>query len=235
MASYSALGEPLAQCANREKADMQGISWPQVEMIFTGALWTLIISLIGFIGGALLGLPAALARSSATPWINKSMGLVVHVVQGIPLPILMFIVYFGISVGGFNLPALVAAGLALTIFTGAYLAEIWKGCILAIPRTQWEAASSLALTKGQSVTFVILPQAMRIAIPPTVGFLVQVVKNSSYAVVLGFFELTYSARVVNNSTFQPFVVFTLAAAIYFAICYPLSWTAARMERKLKKS
>jgi polar amino acid transport system permease protein len=81
---------------------------------------------------------------------------------------------------------------------------------------------------------VILPQAGRIAIPPTVGFLVQIVKNSSYAVVIGFFDLTYSSRVVNNSTFEPFIVFTIAALIYFAMCYPLSRLAARLESKYQK-
>lgn len=214
---------------------MQGLSWPQVELIFTGAIWTLVLSAIGFIGGATLGLPGALARSSARRWLRTTSGVMIQVAQGVPLPVLMFIVYFGISAAGFTLPALVAAGAALTVYTGAYLSEIWKGCILSIPRTQWEAASSLALTSGQSIAFVILPQAMRVAIPPTVGFLVQVVKNSSYAVVLGFFELTYTARVVNNFTFQPFLVFTVAAAIYFAICYPLSWAAARMESRLNKT
>ena len=147
----------------------------------------------------------------------------------------MFVVYFGISIGGFDLPALVAAGLAMTAYSSAYLGEIWKGCIQAVPKNQWEAAECLALRPLQRVAYVILPQAVRIAIAPTVGFLVQIIKNSSYAVVIGFFDLTYSARVVNNSTFKPFVVFTIAAIIYFAICYPLSSLSYWLERRLKRS
>jgi polar amino acid transport system permease protein len=214
---------------------MHGLTIDHLFFIFKGAGWTLVLSALGFAGGALLGVPVALARSSRNRWIAQSTGFLVQVVQGVPLPVIMFVVYFGISVAGFDLPALVAAGLALTAYAGAYLGEIWKGCIQAVARTQWEAAESLALTPLQTAVHVILPQAARIAVPPTVGFLVQIVKNSSYAVVIGFFDLTYSARVVNNSTFEPFIVFTLAALIYFAICYPLSRLAARLERKFKTS
>ncbi len=166
--------------------------------------------------------------------LRVATGAYVQLVQGVPLPVIMFVVYFGISISGFDLPALVAAGMAMTAYSSAYLGEIWKGCIQAVPRTQWEAAECIALRPLQRVAYVILPQAVRIAIAPTVGFLVQIIKNSSYAVVIGFFDLTYSARVVNNSTFKPFVVFTVAAVIYFAICYPLSSLSYRLERRLTR-
>lgn len=214
---------------------MHGLTIDHLFYIFKGAGWTVILSALGFIGGAILGLPIALARSSRNKWISKSTSFFVQVVQGVPLPVTMFIVYFGISAAGFDLPALLAAALALTAFAGGYLGEIWKGCIQAVPRTQWEAAECLALTPLQTAAYVILPQAARIAIPPTVGFLVQVVKNSSYAVVIGVFDLTYSSRVVNNSTFEPFIVFTIAAMLYFAMCYPLSMLASKLEQKLQKS
>jgi polar amino acid transport system permease protein len=214
---------------------MHGITFDHLLFIFKGAGWTIVLSALGFIGGTILGVPVALARSSRNVWLSRITGFFVQVVQGVPLPVIMFVVYFGISIAGFDLPALVAAGLALTAYSGAYLGEIWKGCIQAVPRTQWEASECLAMTPAQTAAYVILPQAGRIAIPPTVGFLVQIVKNSSYAVVIGFFDLTYSSRVINNSTFEPFVVFSIAALIYFAMCYPLSRLAARLESKYKKS
>jgi polar amino acid transport system permease protein len=214
---------------------MHGITFDHLLFIFKGAGWTIVLSALGFIGGTILGVPVALARSSRKVWLSRITGFFVQVVQGVPLPVIMFVVYFGISIAGFDLPALVAAGLALTAYSGAYLGEIWKGCIQAVPRTQWEASECLAMTPAQTAAYVILPQAGRIAIPPTVGFLVQIVKNSSYAVVIGFFDLTYSSRVINNSTFEPFVVFSIAALIYFAMCYPLSRLAARLESKYKKS
>lgn len=213
---------------------MFGISIDQLLFIFKGAGWTLALSALGFIGGAAIGLPLALARARGGAVLRAVTGAYVQLMQGVPLPVIMFVVYFGISIGGYDLPALVAAGLAMTAYSSAYLGEIWKGCIAAVPRTQWEAAECIGLRPVQRFAYVILPQALRIAVAPTVGFLVQIVKNSSYAVVIGFFDLTYSARVVNNSTFKPFLVFTIAAVIYFAICYPLSSLSYRLEKRLKR-
>jgi len=214
---------------------MLGLTFQQIAYILQGAGWTIVLSLLGFVGGTILGLPLALARSSRSKGLRIASSALVQFIQGVPLPVIMFVVYFGISIGGFEVPALVAAGLAMTLYSGAYLGEIWKGCIQAVPTTQWEAAECLALTNAQRFVYVILPQALRIAIPPTVGFLVQIVKNTSYAVVINFFDLTYSAKVINNSTFKPFTVFTLAALIYFAICFPMSVLARRFERKFQRN
>ncbi|MGB3289744.1 MAG: amino acid ABC transporter permease [Burkholderiaceae bacterium] len=210
-----------------------GVSYGQWLFVLQGAGWTIVLSLLGFVGGTIVGLPLAVARASISKWPRILTGLYVKLMQGIPLPVMMFIVYFGISIAGYELPALVAAGAAMTIYSSVYLGEIWRGCIEAVPKTQWEASDSLAFNHLQTLSYIILPQAFRMAIPPTVGFLVQIVKNSSYAVVIGFFDLTYSARVVNNSTFKPFAVFTVAALIYFILCYPLSLWSYRLEKKLK--
>ncbi|ODT16347.1 MAG: amino acid ABC transporter permease [Kaistia sp. SCN 65-12] len=214
---------------------MFGLTIEQLAFIFRGAGWTIVLSLLGFVGGTLLGLPVALARASGNRGLALISGAFVQLIQGIPLPVIMFVVYFGISIGGYDVPALVAAGIAMTLYSSAYLGEIWRGCIQAVPKTQWEAGECLALTSTQRFVYVILPQALRIAVPPTVGFLVQIVKNTSYAVVIGFFDLTYSAKVINNSTFMPFTVFTIAALIYFAICFPMSALARRFERRLTRS
>ena len=213
---------------------MLGLTIDQLLFLVRGAGWTLVLSLLGFVGGTIIGLPVALARSSKLKALRMVSSAYVQLVQGIPLPVIMFVVYFGLSIGGFEVPALVAAGLAMTAYSSAYLGEIWKGCIQSVPKTQWEAAECLALTGAQRFVHVILPQALKIAVPPTVGFLVQIVKNTSYSVVIGFFDLTYSAKVLNNSTYKPFLVFSIAAALYFAICYPLSLLAGRFERKLKR-
>lgn len=211
-----------------------GVTYSQWFFILQGAGWTLILSLLGFVGGTVVGLPVAVFRTSRNLPLRVLAAGYVKLIQGIPLPVVMFLCYFGISIAGYDLPALVAAGIAMTLYSSAFLGEIWGGCIEAIPKTQWEASESLALGKFQILASVILPQALRVAIPPTVGFLVQIVKNTSYAVVIGFFDLTYSSRVINNSTFKPFVIFTAAALIYFAMCYPLSILSYRLERRLKR-
>ncbi|TGV07377.1 amino acid ABC transporter permease [Alcaligenaceae bacterium 429] len=186
---------------------MFGITTAQLLFILKGAGWTLVLSMMGFIGGFVVGLPAALMLSRGSWWMRKVAGLYVKLIQGIPLPVVMFLCYFGISIAGFNMSSLVAAAMAMTLYSSAYLGEIWRGCIESVPRTQWEAAECLALNSRQRVLHIVLPQAVKISIAPTVGFMVQIIKNSSYAVVIGFFDLTYSAKVVNNSTFEPFVVF----------------------------
>ena len=212
-----------------------GLTPDQLLYILRGAGWTLVLSTLGFAGGVAIGLPLALARTSSSRVLRMPASIWVQIVQGIPLPVLMFVSYFGMSIGGFDVPALVAAGVAMTLYASAYLGEIWRGCIEAVPRTQWEAAECLALTRTQRLVSVILPQALSIAVPPTVGFLVQIVKNTSYSVVIGFFDLTYSAKVINNSTFKPFTVFTIAALLYFAICFPLSLCARCCDPRCSSS
>lgn len=205
----------------------------QFEFLLWGALWTLVLSLIACLGGALLGFAVAMARiSPATPlrWLSAAY---VQLVQGTPLLVLLFVFYFGFDVFGIRgVPALVAAGAGLVIYASAYLGEIWRGAIQSVPRTQWEAAECLAMTRWGRMRSVILPQALRIATAPTVGFMVQVVKNTSLASVVGFVELSQAGKIVNNSTFQPFLVFVVVALIYFAMCYPLSAWSRQLERRL---
>jgi polar amino acid transport system permease protein len=203
-----------------------------VFYLLQAARWTILLSLIAIAGGAVLGLALALARVSKLRVLRALAIVYIQIVQGTPLLILLFLSYFGLSLVGFRLDPLVAAGISLTFYVGAFLGEIWRGCIEAVPRTQWEASDCLGLNRLQQYAYVILPQAIRIATPPTVGFMVQVVKNTSLASIIGFVELTRAGQIVNNSTFQPFLVFLFVAAIYFAICYPLSVTSRALERKM---
>jgi polar amino acid transport system permease protein len=142
----------------------------------------------------------------------------------------LFMSYYGLSLFGLELPPFLAASASLAIYASAYLAEIWRGSIESVPYQQWEASSSLALTRPQQYRYIILPQAVRISLPPTVGFLVQLVKNTSIVSVVGFVELSRAGTLVSNATFLPFQVFSLVAAIYFTICFPLS----RLSRHLEK-
>ncbi|MGH8810268.1 MAG: amino acid ABC transporter permease, partial [Noviherbaspirillum sp.] len=137
-----------------------------------------------------------------------------------------------IALFGIEVPSWVAAGIALTLFTSAYLAEIWRGCVEAIARGQWEASASLAMNYVEQMRHVILPQALRIAIPPTVGFSVQVVKGTAVTSIIGFVELTKAGSMITNASFQPFTVYGLVALMYFCLCFPLSLYAQRLERKM---
>jgi polar amino acid transport system permease protein len=207
------------------------LSANHVLYLVEAARWTILLSLIAFAGGALVGLPLALMRVSRSRGLRGLASVYIQIIQGTPLLIVLFLSYFGLGIVGLKLDPLVAAGLSLTIYAAAFLAEIWRGCIEAVPKTQWEASDCLGLNVFQQYAYVILPQAVRIATPPTVGFMVQIVKNTSLASVIGFVELARAGQIVNNSTFEPFVIFAIVGAIYFAICYPLSLASRHLERK----
>lgn len=211
---------------------MGTLTFQHLIFILQGTGSTILLSLLAFAGGAALGLPAAIIRTSSSKFGRLLVSGFVAIAQGIPMPVMMFLSYFGVALTGYAVPALVAAVLAMTVYAGSYLTEIWRGAIESVPRAQWEAAECLALTRWQRLIHVILPQALRISIPPTVGFLVQIIKNSSYAVVIGFTDLTYSAKLINNTAFQPFLIFSVAAVIYFLLCYPLSKLGRSLERRL---
>jgi polar amino acid transport system permease protein len=207
------------------------LSAHHVWYLIMAAQWTVLLSLVAFAGGALVGLPIALMRVSPSHALRIVAGGYIQLIQGTPLLILLFLTYFGLGILGYKLAPLVAAGLALTLYAAAFLGEIWRGCIEAVPRTQWEASDCLGLDRLQQYAYVILPQAVRLAIPPTVGFMVQIVKNTSLASVVGFVELARAGQIVNNSTFEPFIIFCIVAAIYFAMCYPLSLASRFLERR----
>jgi polar amino acid transport system permease protein len=207
------------------------LSAHHVWYLIMAAQWTVLLSLVAFAGGALVGLPIALMRVSPNNALRIVAGGYIQLIQGTPLLILLFLTYFGLGILGYKLAPLVAAGLALTLYAAAFLGEIWRGCIEAVPRTQWEASDCLGLDRFQQYAYVILPQAFKMAIPPTVGFMVQIVKNTSLASVVGFVELARAGQIVNNSTFEPFIIFCIVAAIYFAMCYPLSLASRFLERR----
>ena len=202
--------------------------------LLMGAWGTVQLSALAFVGGGLIGLAVALARVSPIKAVRMAAAGYIQVVQGTPLLVLMGVCFFGPNIAGIgSVPALAAAALAITIYASAFLGEIWRGCIQSVPRSQWEAAECLALTRWERMRRVILPQALRIATPPTVGFLVQIIKNTSIAsLVVGYAELSYNAKVLNNSTFQPFLYFGCAVVLYFILCYPLSRWSRALERKL---
>lgn len=208
-----------------------------IGLLLEGMLGTVELSLLTFLFGGMLGLAIALARISSSRIVAAMAATYIQIVQGLPLLVLMGLCFFGPNLVGFqSVPALVAATLAMTIYASSYLGEIWRGCLQSVPKAQWEAAECLGFTRWQRMWRVVLPQALRIATPPTVGFMVTIVKNTSVAsIVVGFAELTYNAKVLNNTTFQPFVYFGLAGLLYFAICYPLSRYALVLERKLNVS
>ncbi len=206
-------------------------TWDIVRNLLLAMRWTVLLSLASFALGGLLGLVILFLRSSKQAWLRRLTKMYIELFQGTPLLMQLFLAFFGLALFGLEVPAWLAAGLALTCWSSAYLAEIWRGCVDAIPRGQWEASSCLAMSYMQQMRHVILPQALRIAIPPTVGFSVQIVKGTAVTSIIGFVELSKAGTMITNATFQPFTVYALVALMYFALCWPLSKYSQSLERK----
>lgn len=205
-----------------------------VYYLVLAARWTLALTALAFIGGGAVGILVALMRVSpfvVLRWIGAGY---IGFVQGIPLLAWLFVLFFGLPIlAGMQVSPWIAATVAFSVYAGAFLGEIWRGCLQSIPRQQWEAAASLGLSFAEQLRHVIVPQAVRVAIPPTVGFLVQLIKNTSLAAVIGFVELTREGQLTNAATYQPFIVFIAVAAIYFVLCFPLTLWSRRLERTLR--
>ena len=208
--------------------------WDIVRNLLLAARWTILLSLIAFAGGGLVGLALLVSRIARWPGAERGVALYVQLFQGTPLLMQLFLAYFGLSLLGLDVSAWFAAGLALTLYTSAFLAEIWRGCVDAVPKGQWEASASLALSLREQLRWVIGPQALKIAVPPTVGFLVQVIKGTALASVIGFIELTKAGTMITNATFRPFTVYACVALLYFALCWPVSAWSRRLERTLHR-
>jgi polar amino acid transport system permease protein len=210
--------------------------WDIFRNLLLAARWTVALSLIAFVGGGIVGMALLLARVAQLPGAERGVAAYVQLFQGTPLLIQLFLAFFGLSaLLGIDISAWTAAALALTLYTSAFLAEIWRGCVNAIPKGQWEAADSLALNFVEKMRYVIGPQAGRIALAPTVGFLVQVIKGTALASVIGFIELTKTGGMISNATFQPFKVYACVALLYFALCWPISAWSRAIERKLRRA
>lgn len=205
---------------------------PEFLYMLGAARWTMALSLIAFMGGGALGLVLAAMRTAPSPSLRWAAAGWIALFQCVPLLMLLFLVFFGLALYGRDQDPYVAVTAALSLYAGAYFGEIWRGALQAVPSGQIEAAKALGLGALSRFRLVIAPQAVRLAIPPTVGFMVQLVKNTSLASIIGFTELTQAAQFVNNLTFRPIPVYCAAGAIYFCLCFPLTWLAGRLEARL---
>lgn len=211
---------------------MTSFGWPEFMFLVRATGWTLLLTVIAFVCGGIGGGVLAIMRLSRNRLLRQFATGYILTIQSIPVLMVLFMSYYGLAIAGVELPPLLAASISLAIYVSAYFAEIWRGSIEAVPFQQWEASSALALTTPQQYRYIILPQAIRISLPPSVGFLVQLVKNTSIVSVVGFVDLARAGQLINNATFKPFQIFAAVAALYFLICFPLSRLSRHLERAL---
>ncbi|MDH6627202.1 polar amino acid transport system permease protein [Streptomyces sp. LBL] len=212
------------------------MDWPVIwsnRQLFTDGLGaTALLSVAAIATATLTGLVVAAVRTSRIPLLAQAARVYLEVFRGTPLLIQMLFLYFGAAY--LNLAGITVFGaalLALTLYQGAYIAEIFRAGIEAVPRGQWEASRVLGLSPTQTFLTVILPQTRAIVLPPLVGQYLSLVKDTSIAVVIGYVELLRQGQAVIDRAGDPATTYLAVAALYFVICYPLSLVVRRMERK----
>lgn len=186
------------------------------------------------IAGTIIGLLFGVARSAPLAPIRWLASIYTNFVRGIPILIILLFLYYEIPLlfPYATFSQSVTAVIGLSLYSGAYIAEIFRGSIQAIPRGQLEAGEALGLNYVQKMRYVVLPQALKIAVPPGIGFLIALVKASSLVSVISATDLTRAGRIVTSQNQQPLTTFLIVAALYFVISYPLSLLGRWYERKL---
>lgn len=211
---------------------IRSFGFSEFLFILDGAKWTVILSLLAFTFGGMGGLVVALGRTSAKRWLRYLMATYIQIFQGTPLLIQLFFVYFGLPILGIRVDIWVALIIGLSLHASAFLGEIWRGSIQAVSSGQDEAARALGIGYFHRMKDVVLPQAFRIGLPATIGFLVNLIKGTALAALLGLTELTRSGQLMANITFEPMKVYGTVGLIYFIICVPLTYYSARIEKRL---
>jgi polar amino acid transport system permease protein len=199
--------------------------------LLQGALVTLLLSIAVVVLGTLLGVALGIAATTRSRVARVLVAAYVFVLRGIPVLVVMFVGYYAFPAAGLRVSAYVAVGLAQIVYVAAFVAEIARSAILSVPEGQIAAARSLGMRRRAILRQVILPQATRIAVPPLLNSALTAVKQTSYASVVGVWELTYAAREIVERTLAAFQIFLGVMAIYFLICYPLSLAARWSERR----
>lgn len=205
------------------------------QYLLLATRWTLVLGAIALIGGGFGGLIIALARTARTSFLVQLARIYIIIFQGTPLLMQLFLCFFGPPIFGLDINPLIAASMALILNTSAFLGDIWRGSIHAVPHAQTEAAYALNLKNYHRLRHIVLPQAAKIAMPPTVGFMVQIVKGTSLTAIIGFVELTRTGQIINSATFEPMKVFAFVALIYFCICWPMSRLSRHLELRFSVS
>ncbi len=209
--------------------------WSARWLLLDSFLTTLLLSTIAVVVGTLVGAIVAVLRTLNIGILNLVLRAYVELFRGTPLLMQLFFVYFGLPMLGVNVDKFWAAFSAISLYTGAYVAEVFRAGVEAVPRGQVEASTALGLTFVQRLTYVIAPQALRVALPPLVGVYVSVIKDTSLATVIGYNELMRRAMELVLQYGRPLEIFLIVGILYFIICFPISKFSEWLERRLARN
>jgi L-cystine transport system permease protein len=204
-------------------------------VMLTGAGYTLVFAVASMAGGLLLGFPTAVMRILPWKWLRWPANLYVSLMRGTPLLVQMFVIYYGLPSVGIEFTPVTAGILALSLNAGAYLSESLRGAILSMPKGQWSASYSLGMGYAQTLRYVVMPQALRIAVPSMSNTLISLIKDTSLVSVITMTELMLSTKEVIATTFRPLPLYLAAAAIYWILSLAFEQVQRVAEQRLNRS
>ncbi|OEH92939.1 amino acid ABC transporter permease [Bacillus solimangrovi] len=199
--------------------------------ILQGAWYTILISIVSMFIALILGLFIALARLSKMPLLSWPARIYISFMRGTPLLVLLFILYFGLPMVGIELEPITAAIIGISIHFAAYAAEVIRSSILSVPKGQWEAAETLRMSYWQTMRRIILPQAVRIALPPLSSIFMDIIKGTSLTMVITVPDLFYRAKVIAGQTYESLTMYILVALIYWGICTVITIAQDYLEKR----
>jgi len=208
------------------------MTYDSILFILKAGLMTIEVSALAFVAGLFLATFTAYLSMTKIKVLNLIAWVYIQLMRGTPLLMQMFFIFFSLPILGIRLSIFASALVALTANTGAFMAEIIRASIQSIKKGQWDAAESLGLSRMQIIIKVILPQAIRIAIPPTIGYITSLIKNSSVASTIGLVEATRAGRLAIERTGQGLLTLFLVGVLYFIICFPISKLSKSIEKKV---
>jgi L-cystine transport system permease protein len=204
-------------------------------LLKAGVMFTVPLTIISFFLGMIVAFAVAIIRVLNIKVLDKIVKFYVWIIRGTPLLVQLFIIFYGLPSIGITLSALVTAIIGFTLSVGAYGSETVRAAILSVPKGQWEAAHALGLSKLQTLLYVILPQAIKVAIPPMANSFISLVKDTSLAAAVTFTELFQVAQQITARTYEPLWLYMEAAFIYLMFCSVLSVLQSRLEIRFRKS
>ena len=204
-------------------------------VMLTGAVYTLLFAVASMIGGLALGFPVAILRMSTWAVLRWPAALYVSAMRGTPLLVQIFVIYYGLPTIGIEFDPVTAGVLALSLNSGAYLSESLRGAIQSIGQGQWRASFSLGLSYWQTLHHIVLPQALRVAVPSMSNTLISLIKDTSLVSVITVTELMLATKEVIATTFRPLPLYIAAAAIYWCLSLAFEALQRRAEKRLNRA
>lgn len=212
--------------------DFKG-AWDYLPDLLMGAVITLQLTVVVMLLSLIVGLFVALLRTSRLRLLRVVSAIYVEAIRGTPLLLQLFYIYFVLPAFGISLDPFLAAVFALTLNYSAYMSEVYRAGIQAVARTQTEAAMALGMSRPMVTKIIVLPQAIRIVVPPLGNYFLALFKDTALTSVITVHELMFTGEIIASTNFQHFTVYTIIGLIYLSLSYPGALLVQHLERRAK--